>query len=367
MARLGYKVFGTLTQGLCFSHYLDSKLKLPHQELASAVLEEHAQQAFDFILPTSTNASWHLQQACQQHESFPPVFGFSLSTFEQLNDKLLVCQAAERCGVQAPRTLALEVGEEQTSKLEERVEDFPFPAVLKMRDDKGTYRGPEERYCIVKEQSQLSSALQKFERGEALLLQEYIQGQGAAVGLLLDEHGQTQAQIAYRRIREYPLSGGPSSCAESFYDATLLTAAKRLLQHFNARSGFAHVEFKLSARGPVIMEINPRPWGTIRLAEYSGQSFFRALAALYDHPSTKGFERSESFCSGTRVRFLPNDLRGAIKALQKKDIKHFGKVCLDLCKPSVKPLVFAFDDLRGSLGQTLSHFPLFQSKPNKEG
>ena len=58
--------------------------------------------------------------------------------------------------------------------------------------------------------------------------------------------------LCHRRVREYPITGGPSTCCESFYDAALIDRAYRLLHSFGF-TGMAMVEFK----GDCVLEVNP--------------------------------------------------------------------------------------------------------------
>ena len=47
----------------------------------------------------------------------------------------------------------------------------------------------------------------------------------------------------HRRIREYPSSGGPSTCAESYFDEKMLEYGKKILDHLKW-DGVAMIEFK---------------------------------------------------------------------------------------------------------------------------
>ena len=87
-------------------------------------------------------------------------------------------------------------------------------------------------------------------------------GPGIGVSLLLDRDGRMISALCHRRIREYPITGGPSTCCESFYDAALIDRAYRLLHSFGF-TGMAMVEFK----GDCLLEVNPRVWGSFPMTE----------------------------------------------------------------------------------------------------
>ena len=77
----------------------------------------------------------------------------------------------------------------------------------------------------------------------------------------------------HERIREFPVSGGRSVCARSFYDEKLLDNGKRILDALNW-NGSAMVEFKrTSDNNYYLLEVNPKLWGSLELAICSGVNF----------------------------------------------------------------------------------------------
>jgi predicted ATP-grasp superfamily ATP-dependent carboligase len=104
-------------------------------------------------------------------------------------------------------------------------------------------------------------------------LQEYIPGEGYGVFSLFNA-GQARAVFMHKRIREYPITGGPSTAAESVYDSELKDLGLKLLKSLNWH-GVAMVEFKKDNRDKEfkLMEINPKFWGSLDLAIASGVDF----------------------------------------------------------------------------------------------
>ena len=100
-----------------------------------------------------------------------------------------------------------------------------------------------------------------------LIFQEKVEGQGIGVCLLMKD-GRAQDCICHRRIREYPISGGPSSCCETFYDQKLVSLSEKLLAALSYE-GIAMVEWK----GDKLMEINPRVWGSYATTRASESAF----------------------------------------------------------------------------------------------
>lgn len=132
------------------------------------------------------------------------------------------------------------------------------------------------------------------------IVQEKVEGTGAGASLLLDREGRLISAICHRRIREYPASGGPSTCCESFYDEKMIDHAYRLLSSFGF-VGMAMVEFK----GPFVLEVNPRVWGSFPMTERADSPFAQryARAAMGERLDY----RPQDYKTGVRMRFTLND------------------------------------------------------------
>jgi len=70
---------------------------------------------------------------------------------------------------------------------------------------------------------------------------------GIGVGVLMNFSSEPRAAFAYRRLREYPVGGGPSTLRESVRDETLCRATERLLSALGW-TGVAMAEFKVDPR-----------------------------------------------------------------------------------------------------------------------
>ncbi|MCX7704073.1 MAG: ATP-grasp domain-containing protein, partial [Planctomycetota bacterium] len=82
------------------------------------------------------------------------------------------------------------------------------------------------------------------------------------------------ASFTYRRVREFPISGGPSTCRISEHIADAEVLGGKILSAMKWDS-LAMVEFRRDARTKSLhlMEINPRIWGSIALAITAGIDF----------------------------------------------------------------------------------------------
>jgi predicted ATP-grasp superfamily ATP-dependent carboligase len=165
-------------------------------------------------------------------------------------DKSWTLARAAECGVPAPRTWA-----------DPAAVDAPGPFVVK------PVRGSGSRGLAYCDRAGLAESWRP-----GCLIQERAAGEGWGVSCLMSAGGEVLALFTHRRLREYPPTGGPSTLRESARDRDLEEAAVKLLRHIGW-SGVAMVEFKKGPDGWRLMEINPRFWGSLALADDAGVNF----------------------------------------------------------------------------------------------
>ncbi len=147
-----------------------------------------------------------------------------------------------------------------------------------------------------------------------VLLQRYVTGVGVGVELLA-ERGRPLAAFQHRRLREMPISGGPSSLRVSEpVDPGLLRLSTSLLEAMKW-TGVAMVEFRTTADGPVLMEVNGRIWGSMALPVLSGMDFPRRLAELFLNGAGDIEGIDQSYRMGVECRNLELELRWIASAL----------------------------------------------------
>jgi predicted ATP-grasp superfamily ATP-dependent carboligase len=112
------------------------------------------------------------------------------------------------------------------------------------------------------------------------ILQQRIIGPGFGV-FATYQNGRCRRIMAHRRVREYPPSGGASTCAELFSDPSLLSLGRQLLDAL-AWHGVAMVEFKRHVADGLyyLIEVNPKFWGSLDLALAAGCDFPGDLLAI---------------------------------------------------------------------------------------
>lgn len=243
----GLDPVGFVSQSRDFIRQGGHDLVIPADDQALVALTEHYQEFQDSI-----------QIACPPPESTRSIL-----------DKSLTLEIAQKCGIRVPKTKLIS----NSDQLPELFSNFPFPWVLK----------PARKEVSIEEVKTFgfSSADQvkaKFpnrqEFAPAMLLQEYCEGAGVGVELLLHE-GQCLAAFQHRRVKEVPYTGGVSVTAVSEpADPALVRQSLDLLRALHWQ-GPAMVEFKVNpgGGGAVLMEVNGRYWGTISLPISAGIDF----------------------------------------------------------------------------------------------
>lgn len=206
---------------------------------------------------------------------------------DQLNDKEAVHRRAEELGIPVPK--------------EFNGPPDRFPVIVKPHCGEKFGLKAQERYAAARNTEEYERAMARMSQYDPHpIVQEKIAGDGLGVSLLLDQNGRMIDALCHRRIREYPVSGGPSTCCVSFYDEGRIEAACRLLQSFGF-TGLAMVEFK----GGCLLEVNPRIWGSFPMTEQAHSAIVEKYARAAAGEDVGYIP--QDYETGVKMRFLLND------------------------------------------------------------
>lgn len=210
-------------------------------------------------------------------------------------DKARLHAHAADLGLPVPRQFSLD-------------EAVPFPAIVKYREGEALGLAPDQRYRVVRGAAELETTYRRFAaRQPAPLIQEFLPGGGYGCSAVFGADGRPLAHFVHRRLREYPVSGGPSALAVSVHEPTLVAWSLRLLESLRW-AGPAMVEWKRDAQGGFrLLEINPRFWGTLPLSIAAGVDF----PLLIHRSLTGGQPTAGDYPDGVRLRFLLRDFLAA--------------------------------------------------------
>lgn len=248
-----------------FSRYCHHHAIAPDPEkdpqFADFLLDYVRKNRFDVLLPVSFAAVMQVSRIRAELEKHVHIALADAAALEIAGSKDQTIQFAEKIGLAIPRTWYPSTEDD----VQAIAQEVSYPAVIKGSEESGFVRYANapgelaEKYRMIAEHSPV--------------IQEYITGEGYGFFALYN-HGKARAIFMHRRIREYPVTGGPSAVAQSIDDPALKEAGLHLLDSLKWH-GVAMVEFKKDAKSGrfVLMEINPKFWGSLGLSIEAGVDF----------------------------------------------------------------------------------------------
>jgi len=191
------------------------------------------------------------------------------SRFKIAASKDLTARYCAEYGFPIPRTFI----PEKIADLSSIAEEIGFPLVIKSPVESGSVKYANNLKELILAYKSTKSFREGLYDKTSPIIQEYLDGEGYGFFALFN-NGDPRAIFCHHRLHEYPITGGPSSKAESFYNKKLISIGISLLKSLNWH-GVAMVEFKKSrSTGEFkIIEINPKFWGSLDLAIVSGINF----------------------------------------------------------------------------------------------
>ncbi len=273
----------------------------------NAVLCAVSERKVDLVIPVTDAAILPLSEARSEFAGLCKLAIPDATALDITTNKLKTVELAEELGVPTPRTHLVHTAKEAVDLDGE----LSWPVVLKPQVSR-LYRNHDSieafTVCYAENPVQLFERMKRFEGRCPVLLQEYCRGVGKGVELLLFQ-GRPLVAFQHRRLREVPINGGASSLRQSEpLDPMMYDFAIRLMKSLNW-TGLAMVEFKVGNKGPKLMEINGRVWGSLPLAVHSGVDFPCRLAELYlNGPPSSDVSPQTTYSVGVRSRNLELDL-----------------------------------------------------------
>lgn len=283
-----------------------------------------------------------LAAVCRQRERFLSVCHCLISdieTLDLLNDKERVNGIARTLSVPVPRLY--------TSKT------VQYPAVVKPACGEKFGLRAHERYAVVKDSAAFEYCYGRFSdiTHEQPLVQEYVTGDAEGVSVLCKD-GRVLASVCHRRLREYPITGGPSSCCRRVFLPALERYAEKIVSH-TRYSGVAMFEFK----GKKLLEVNPRVWGSYPLTRVCGSNF--TLVWFY---ASLGKEIPYNGGKTVSMLYFPSDIAASCTYLLNGEFKRALGGIRDALDPRVKNGMLELRDMRPYLSYLKS---LIKRKNNK--
>jgi predicted ATP-grasp superfamily ATP-dependent carboligase len=314
-----------------FSKYCRRRLIYPSPrqrpgQFIEFLLNEIQKNRYECLFPMEEETLLLLAKYRSEISRFTYFLSPDLEKIEFIRDKKNLMQFAASHGIPAPKTYYLsptpepcevqgsgpESKEVQASPapyvvqgLNDLLDKIPIPAVVKPRISSGSLG-----IVYVKGRKDLGPSYQSVHRRFPLpLIQEWIPDGGGTYGLsaLFDEDSNVKAGFVHKKLRMYPIEGGPSTLGEGVEHPLIMELGLSLLRALNW-VGVGMVEFKIDPRDgiPKLMEINPRFWGSLQLAIVSGVDFPSLLLRM---ARRENFDPVLRYTVGKRFRwFLLGDI-----------------------------------------------------------
>ncbi|RKZ33127.1 carboxylate--amine ligase [bacterium] len=308
-----------------FSKYCKRKVIYPdpvkyHEKFRQFMLDFISSERPDVTIPADDETVKFFSKNKDILQEYTKIPVANYETIELANNKAEIIQIAKKIGIPIPKTSIVNDVESI---------DIPsnFPLIVKPNLGSGS-RG----MFVVNDEEQLFNAVQEItKKGMIALVQEKIPMEGAGYGVsaLLNWKSEVRAIFVHKRLREYPVRGGPSTLRISVKYPELAKLGVKLLKYIGFQ-GAAMVEFKMDPRdnSPKLMEINPRLWGSLQLAIASGVNFPLYLVKLaLDGDVEEVTDYKEGIIArwllpGDILHFLSNPERFSLKP---SFFKFFGK------------------------------------------
>jgi protein-tyrosine-phosphatase/predicted ATP-grasp superfamily ATP-dependent carboligase len=225
---------------------------------------------FDLVLPCHDSGLLPLHEFRHELEPLAPIALPSPEAFRIFFSKAETYELALRTGVAVPRQTVARSLEE----LEAAADDFGLPLVIKPQCSVAI-DNPAARLTVrkLRDRAALRDAAAGLRLSDGVLAQENFTGVGVGVEVMCRD-GEILSAFQHLRVHE-PLNGGGSSYRKSVpLDPGLLEATGRLMSA-TAYTGVAMAEYKVNPRSGkwILIEVNPRFWGSLPLTVAAGLDF----------------------------------------------------------------------------------------------
>lgn len=211
------------------------------------------------------------QQISENRDKLTPYVKFPFVEHEKLmmlQDKASTLKLALENQIPCPKTHFIS----DLKDVKALRDKLNYPVVIKPRVSSGS-----KGLVYINSKDKLVSSYQEIHSSYPYpLIQEYIPHGGPTYGFeaLFNQDSELRAHFIHKRIREYPITGGPSTMRVSAENEKIKEYGEKLLKSIGWY-GLAMAEFKVDPRTgePLFMEVNPRFWGSLNLAIVSGVNF----------------------------------------------------------------------------------------------
>jgi predicted ATP-grasp superfamily ATP-dependent carboligase len=260
-----------------FSKYCSHRVVYPSprrcpDQFMEFLLGEIKKNHYDCFFPMEEETLLLVARHQKEISSHTSLIIPELRKIEFVRDKGNLIRFAEAHGIPVPKTFHPSLIGRGNLAPTFPHNSIPIPAVIKPRISSGSFG-----IAYVRKREDLLPLYEKVSQHYPLpLVQEWIpDGMGTyGFSALFDENSNVKAAFIHKKLRMYPVQGGPSTLREGVWHPQIMELGISLLKALKW-TGIAMIEFKVDPRDgvPKLMEVNPRFWGSLHLAIVSGVDF----------------------------------------------------------------------------------------------
>lgn len=258
------------------SRYVNKKVfskNLLINENIESFLQLIKDEKYDLILGIGASSIQFLSENIKSISKLTKLILPPKKSLEICLNKDLTMKFAKKNDIRIPETFVIE----DFNQFQEIIRCVTFPVIMKSASE--TKKNSPTIYLDAYENLAFSKLEDLFKKGNKYLIQQRIFGKGEAFFAVYNK-GKLIDFMMHERLREFPLTGGPSTKAKTIYKEDLIRAGKKLLDKLDWH-GVAMVEFKRDKDDKLfLMEINPKFWGSLDLALASGVNFPKLAAEI---------------------------------------------------------------------------------------
>lgn len=206
---------------------------------------------------------------------------------------------AEKLGIPVPRVYAIEELRRSGAG------PVKFPVLIKPKQGGGSWAISQvDSLCALEEV--LANDTYQGLPWERFFIQEKIIGENHCVAMLLNK-GDYRAKVAYKQLRDYPVTGGQATLRISIRNRQAEDCLLKLLESLNWH-GVCQADFVVDSRTGVsyLIDLNPRFWGSLAQAIASGVDF---PYLVYRMAMDGDVEPVTDFRTGVVSRWVGGDIR----------------------------------------------------------
>lgn len=284
LARAGFEVTGVELSALppklaigFYSNSLSDRRFLPEDRFPQALLELCREKGGSGEKPLLVPVGRRAIEAVRSLPEFEEAADFlipSREAMELADDKWRLYTLARELDIPAPETAALSA----CGSLDALAGSVHYPAFIKFRNGELLGLKPQQRYAVARDPQELKSLYPEMAaRDPEPIVQERAEGRDVGIAAVTDRDGELVDFLCYESLRECPASGGPTCLARTVSSPKMVEYAARLLKALRF-TGISMLDFRGSPQEPLLLELNPRVWGSANLCDVANSDFFLSYA-----------------------------------------------------------------------------------------